>query len=84
VDCTKSNKICGEYEVRGYPTLLYLRKGKMLEKYDGGRELQKFVDYVTAKLEMVEDYGLTEGSVPDNEGAEPEPEVSNIIVYIPG
>jgi len=39
VDCTASTTTCGEYNVQGYPTLLYFRNGKKIDQYDGAKTL---------------------------------------------
>lgn len=46
VDCTQYQSICTQYEVKGYPTLLWIVDGKKVEKYAGDRsheDLKKFV-----------------------------------------
>lgn len=46
MDCTKEEKTCKQYEVNGYPTLLYFRDGKKLEDYTGQKteaDLKKFM-----------------------------------------
>lgn len=46
LDCTKYREICTEYEVKGYPTLLWIEEGKKMEKYSGDRshgDLKAFV-----------------------------------------
>lgn len=51
VDCTtdESKDLCSQYEVRGYPTLLYFpveedRSGKY-QKYQGGRSMEQLEEY---------------------------------------
>ena len=49
VDCTVETDLCGEKEVRGYPTIMYYtaETGRDGEKYQGGRDfdsLSKFVE----------------------------------------
>lgn len=45
-DCTANERTCKEYDVTGYPTLLYFRNGKMIETYNGQKtetELKKYL-----------------------------------------
>jgi len=47
VDCTVHEGICGEYGVRGYPTIKYIEAGGEPQDYQGGRsydDLKKFTD----------------------------------------
>ena len=37
LDCTASQSICQENDVKGYPTLAYFRNGKKIETYRGAR-----------------------------------------------
>ena len=37
LDCTQSNALCQDNDVKGYPTLAYYRNGKKLETYRGAR-----------------------------------------------
>lgn len=39
VDCTVHQGLCGENEVRGYPTIKYFKAGSW-EKYQGGRDFE--------------------------------------------
>lgn len=46
IDCTKEEKTCKQYEVSGYPTLLYFRDGKKIEDYHGQKteaDIKKFL-----------------------------------------
>jgi len=46
VDCTQSKLTCDKYDVKGYPTLLYFRNGKMIEKYSGANNLKSLKEFV--------------------------------------
>merc|ERR1711874_233774 len=46
VDCTQSKMTCEKYEVKGYPTLLYFRNGRMIEKYTGANNLKSLKEFV--------------------------------------
>jgi len=47
VDCTIHTKICGEYEVSGYPSLKLFRNGVKVSDYSGGRTSDDFVKTLT-------------------------------------
>jgi thioredoxin domain-containing protein 5 len=47
IDCTEYRSICQDFEVKGYPTLLWIEDGKKIEKYSGSRshdDLKAYVD----------------------------------------
>lgn len=46
VDCTQFRPVCQEFEVKGYPTLLWIVDGKKVEKYTGARSLDDLKSYV--------------------------------------
>ncbi|XP_064105135.1 thioredoxin domain-containing protein 5-like [Macrobrachium nipponense] len=50
LDCTKYRDICTEYEVKGYPTLLWIEDGKRKEKYVGDRSLEDMKNFVVGQL----------------------------------
>lgn len=42
-----ANDVPPEFEVRGFPTLFWIPKGKKPVKYEGGREVDDFVTYIS-------------------------------------
>ncbi|XP_017074308.1 thioredoxin domain-containing protein 5 homolog [Drosophila eugracilis] len=46
IDCTQYRSICQDFEVKGYPTLLWIEDGKKIEKYSGSRDLTTLKTYV--------------------------------------
>lgn len=46
IDCTQYRSICQDFEVKGYPTLLWIEDGKKIEKYAGARDLATLKSYV--------------------------------------
>lgn len=46
IDCTLYRPICVEYEVKGYPSLLWIVDGKRVEKYTGSRGIDELKAYV--------------------------------------
>jgi thiol-disulfide isomerase/thioredoxin len=48
LDATTANEIAARYEVKGYPTIKYFKKGsKTPEDYTGGRTADAIVEYVS-------------------------------------
>lgn len=45
IDCTEEEQLCGEFGIRGYPTLKVFR-GDSSEEYDGPREASGITDYM--------------------------------------
>lgn len=53
VDCTASTAVCGEFSIKGYPTILYFRNGKLLDNYSGAKsepELKSYMARMKADL----------------------------------
>lgn len=46
LDCTEYRPICKDFDVKGYPTLLWLENGKKVDKYSGPRSLEDLKGYV--------------------------------------
>lgn len=46
IDCTQHRPICQEFDVKGYPTLLWIVDGKKVEKYSGSRSLDAFKAFI--------------------------------------
>ncbi|GFT11329.1 thioredoxin domain-containing protein 5 homolog [Nephila pilipes] len=66
VDCTENKKTCAEFEVKGYPTLLWIVNGKKVEKYQGTRDLDGFKRFITdMKAAHKETLEHEEGRIPD-------------------
>ena len=47
VDCTQNKPVCDQYEVKGFPTILYFNFGKNPTPYDGGREAKNFIKFMS-------------------------------------
>lgn len=46
IDCTQFRPICVDYEVKGYPSLLWIVDGKRVDKYTGPRGIDDLKAYV--------------------------------------
>ena len=51
LDCTESESVCRDIEVRGYPTLVYFRDGEVVEPFKGNRYV--FLIYLTKAFRIV-------------------------------
>ena len=49
VDATLETRVAGQYEIKGYPTIQYFRKGQFMEKYSGARDKQSLVSFIKKK-----------------------------------
>ncbi|CAG2118714.1 unnamed protein product [Medioppia subpectinata] len=49
VDCTISSMSCKNYEIKGYPTLLWIEDGKVTDKYSGSRSHEDLKHFITEK-----------------------------------
>ncbi|GFQ92001.1 thioredoxin domain-containing protein 5 [Trichonephila clavata] len=66
IDCTENKKTCSEFEVKGYPTLLWIVNGKKIEKYQGTRDLDGFKKFITEmKAAHKETLEHEEGRIPE-------------------
>lgn len=70
VDCVAYRSVCSEFEIKGYPTLLWIQDGKQQDKYQGGRgheDLKGYVDKMKRAAAKVTDDFETEDSmkIPD-------------------
>lgn len=50
IDCTQYRSVCQDFEVKGYPTLLWIEDGKKIEKYSGARDLATLKSYVVKMI----------------------------------
>ena len=46
VDCTQEKAVCEQYNVKGFPTIIYFNFGKNPQPYEGGREFKDFVKFM--------------------------------------
>ena len=63
IDCTQHRPICQDFEVKGYPTLLWIEDGKKVEKYSGARtheDLKAYVDKMVGQEKAAEEAGEKE------------------------
>lgn len=49
IDCTQYRPICKDFDVKGYPTLLWIVDGKKVEKYSGARSIDDFKKFIEEK-----------------------------------
>lgn len=50
IDCTQHRWICGQFDIQGYPTLLWIEDGKKVDKYTGQRTHEELKAYVSTML----------------------------------
>lgn len=50
LDCTQYRSICNQFDIKGYPTLLWLEDGKKVDKYQGQRTHEDLKLYVNKML----------------------------------
>lgn len=50
VDCTEHKEVCQRFEVKGYPSLLWIVDGQKIEKYSGDRSIEDLKSYVSRQL----------------------------------
>jgi len=90
VDCTQHRAVCSDYEVRGYPTLLWLKDGKMVKKYASGRDMASLEKFAAAEMGKAPPADVATPPPPVQKPAtppppkkeEPEPEEDSDVVTI--
>ena len=55
VDATIETGLAQKYDIRGYPTLKFFRKGKVVEDYKGGRTKNDIIKYIREKAGHAKD-----------------------------
>jgi thioredoxin domain-containing protein 5 len=50
LDCTEYRPICKDFDVKGYPTLLWIEDSKKVDKYSGPRTVEDLKAYVENRL----------------------------------
>nr|XP_042900653.1 thioredoxin domain-containing protein 5 [Parasteatoda tepidariorum] len=82
VDCTVNKMACTEFEVKGFPTLLFIINGKKVEKYQGDRNLDGFKKFISemkaAHLDAIE---AEEGKIESNQ-EQVYPVLHSVLEYV--
>lgn len=60
IDCTQHRPICQDFEVKGYPTLLWIVDGKKEEKYTGSRSVEAFKEFIEQKTASERKHAIEE------------------------
>lgn len=60
IDCTQHRPICQDFEVKGYPTLLWIVDGKKEEKYSGSRSVEAFKEFIEQKTASERKHAIDE------------------------
>ncbi|XP_049784160.1 thioredoxin domain-containing protein 5 homolog [Schistocerca cancellata] len=47
IDCTAHRSVCNDFEIKGYPTLLWIEDGKKVDKYQGPRTIEELKAFVS-------------------------------------
>ncbi|KAL0113883.1 hypothetical protein PUN28_011311 [Cardiocondyla obscurior] len=50
IDCTQHRSVCSQFDIKGYPTLLWIEDGKKIDKYTGQRTHEELKAYVSLML----------------------------------
>ncbi|KOC62772.1 Thioredoxin domain-containing protein 5 [Habropoda laboriosa] len=50
IDCTQHRSVCGQFDIKGYPTLLWIEDGKKVDKYTGQRTHEDLKAYTSKML----------------------------------
>ncbi|CAG5134546.1 unnamed protein product, partial [Candidula unifasciata] len=50
IDCTENAGVCKQYDITGYPTLLWFKNGQKVDKYKGQRTYEALRKYVAAQI----------------------------------
>ncbi|KAL1123519.1 hypothetical protein AAG570_002596 [Ranatra chinensis] len=46
IDCTMNREACKVYDIKSYPTLLWIQNGEKLDKYQGQRSVDDLTEYI--------------------------------------
>ncbi|KAH8419665.1 hypothetical protein KR009_000409 [Drosophila setifemur] len=78
LDCTQFRSICQDFEVKGYPTLLWIEDGKKIEKYAGARDLSTLKAYVEKMVGVPSAEKAVEEKDTEKEAADEEAKKLNV------
>uniref|UniRef100_A0A2M3Z260 Putative disulfide-isomerase tiga n=1 Tax=Anopheles braziliensis TaxID=58242 RepID=A0A2M3Z260_9DIPT len=82
IDCTRFRPICTDFEVKGYPTLLWIEDGKKIEKYTGPRSHDELKQYVSRMAGGLQGAGIDGADGAKVEGAEKDNTSSSVVVQL--
>ncbi|KAH9488252.1 Thioredoxin domain-containing protein 5 [Bulinus truncatus] len=80
LDCTQSTIVCKQFEIRGYPTLLWFKDGQKVDQFQAPRTLETLKNFVQERLSLKvkEQHGDEAEKVPDEEKDLPEGRVTDL------
>lgn len=78
IDCTEHRAVCQDFEVKGYPTLLWIEDGKKVEKYSGSRTHEDLKEFVSRMM------GAATGAKGEAEEEAKVEEVSDPVITLNG
>jgi len=76
LDCTQFRSVCNQFDIKGYPTLLWMEDGKKVDKYQGQRTHEDLKSYVNKML------GSASANV--EERKQPETVSSSVVMILSG
>lgn len=79
LDCTEYRPLCKDFEVKGYPTLLWLEGGKKVDKYSGPRTVEDLKSYVETRLASSKG---SEGKAKDADKKDSEEGEADVVVAL--
>ncbi|XP_018328109.1 thioredoxin domain-containing protein 5 homolog [Agrilus planipennis] len=74
VDCSQYRTFCDQYEIKGYPTLLWIENGEKIDRYQGQRTLESLEEYINKML------GTTTEKIPEFKNESNEEVESPVII----
>ncbi|KAF7992883.1 hypothetical protein HCN44_005227 [Aphidius gifuensis] len=69
VDCTQHQSVCEKFDIKGYPTLLWIENGKKIDKYTGQRGTIELKEYINKMLKKSTE-NIDDNSVIDDDSVQ--------------